>query len=68
MQTQGQPADTDRMDRTELTTLLALLQDALEPMSSILGPEKVQVLSEIAADVHRTTSLIDSGRILAVAA
>jgi DNA-binding SARP family transcriptional activator len=66
MNVEGKPAEQAHMDRTELTTLLTLLQDALEPMSSVLGPEKVQVLAEIAAEVYRTTS--ESGRPMPVAA
>jgi DNA-binding SARP family transcriptional activator len=61
-------AEKVQMDRAELSTLLALLQDALEPMTAILGPEKVQVLSEIAADVYRTTSVGEPGLAMAVAA
>jgi len=69
MDAENEPAEKVQMDTTELTTLLALLQDALEPMTNIVSPEKVQILSEIAADVHRSAPVIPGQRrAMAVAA
>jgi DNA-binding SARP family transcriptional activator len=57
MQVEKQPSVKLGMDRAELSTLLTLLQDALIPMSGILAPDKLKALSDLAADVLRSTSL-----------